>query len=127
MHPMAERHFKRLDEEGVREPLGPREDCEYYPCHFEGQDCTWCFCPLYPCLDESLGGWVRTRNGSEVWGCQDCDLVHRPEVAELLLRELLQLGDGSILEGVKVLEEDEEVKRRLLERIKAKRGSRRRP
>jgi threonine-phosphate decarboxylase len=19
--------------------------CEYYPCHFEGQDCTWCFFP----------------------------------------------------------------------------------
>lgn len=26
-------------------------DCEYYPCHFAGQNCLFCFCPLYqePC------------------------------------------------------------------------------
>ncbi len=126
MHPMAREYFERLDEEDVREPLGPRRDCEYYPCHFEGQDCTWCFCPLYPCLDEDLGEWVRSRNGSRVWGCQNCDLVHREEVARLLLREVRRVGEGSILRGAERLEEDEEEKRRVLELIKARRGGRRR-
>jgi hypothetical protein len=31
------------------------EGCPYYPCHFEGQQCDFCYCPLYPCLDTSLG------------------------------------------------------------------------
>ena len=26
-----------------------RNTCQYYPCHFHNQDCTFCFCPFYPC------------------------------------------------------------------------------
>ena len=22
-------------------------DCEYYPCHFAGQNCLFCYCPLF--------------------------------------------------------------------------------
>jgi threonine-phosphate decarboxylase len=32
-------------------PLGSNRECNYYPCHFESQDCTFCFCPFYPCQD----------------------------------------------------------------------------
>lgn len=61
-------------------------NCEYYPCHhFEGQDCTHCFCPLYPCKDEDLGRFVRTKRGKRFWSCIDCKLVHRPNVAKHLL------------------------------------------
>lgn len=62
-----------------------RSNCEYYPCHhFEGQDCTHCFCPLYPCRDPDLGKFVITKRGKRVWTCIDCRLVHRPNVAEYL-------------------------------------------
>jgi glycerophosphoryl diester phosphodiesterase len=62
-----------------------RGNCEYYPCHhFEGQVCTHCFCPLYPCRDTDLGRFVRTKRGKRVWTCIDCKLVHKPKVAEYL-------------------------------------------
>ncbi len=60
-------------------------NCEYYPCHhFEGQVCTHCFCPLYPCKDQELGRFVRTKRGKRVWTCIDCRLVHRPKAAQYL-------------------------------------------
>ena len=63
-----------------------KNNCEYYPCHhFEGQDCTHCFCPLYPCRDPDLGRHVRTKRGKRFWSCIDCRLVHIPEVARFLL------------------------------------------
>ena len=62
-----------------------RGNCEYYPCHhLEGQVCTHCFCPLYPCRDADLGRFVRTKRGKRVWTCIDCRLVHKPKVAEYL-------------------------------------------
>ncbi|HPM26003.1 MAG TPA: glycerophosphodiester phosphodiesterase family protein, partial [Methanothrix sp.] len=36
-----------------------RDNCPYYPCHhLPEQDCTHCFCPLYPCKDDELGSYV---------------------------------------------------------------------
>lgn len=62
-----------------------RGNCEYYPCHhFEGQVCSHCFCPLYPCRDPDLGRFVRTKRGKRVWTCIDCRLVHEPLVAKYL-------------------------------------------
>ena len=62
-----------------------RLNCEYYPCHhFPDQDCTNCFCPLYPCKDLDLGKYVRTKRGKRFWTCIDCRLVHSPRVAEYL-------------------------------------------
>jgi glycerophosphoryl diester phosphodiesterase len=63
-----------------------RSNCEYYPCHhFEGQDCTHCFCPLYPCRDTDLGRFVKTKRGKRVWSCIDCTLIHKPRVAKYLV------------------------------------------
>jgi len=61
-----------------------QENCDYYPCHFPGQVCTHCFCPLYPCRDPDLGRYVKTKKGRRVWTCIDCNLVHIPEVARYL-------------------------------------------
>ncbi len=60
------------------------EDCPYYPCHFAGQRCDFCYCPLYPCRDESLGQWAESSNKRKVWNCSQCTLLHEPEVAEYL-------------------------------------------
>jgi adenosylcobinamide hydrolase len=66
-----------------KEKTGP---CPYYPCHFQGQDCTHCFCPLYPCEDKELGEWIKTSKGFAVWGCKDCILLHRREASEYLAK-----------------------------------------
>jgi adenosylcobinamide hydrolase len=62
-------------------------DCPYYPCHFEGQRCEFCYCPFYPCGDASLGEWVKSssRNGP-VWNCAGCTLLHQPGIADYLVQ-----------------------------------------
>jgi adenosylcobinamide hydrolase len=62
------------------------DHCPYYPCHFAGQRCDFCYCPLYPCGDESLGQWVDSSNGSKVWNCSRCTLLHEPEIADYLIK-----------------------------------------
>ncbi len=62
------------------------EDCRYYPCHFKGQSCDFCYCPFYPCRDENLGGWAKSSGGGRVWNCARCTLLHEPAVATYLKR-----------------------------------------
>ena len=73
------------------------ENCPYFSCHFPGQRCDFCYCPFYPCHDETLGQWVGSSNGKKVWNCAKCTLLHEPAVADYLkqypgasLRELVQ-------------------------------------
>ncbi len=77
----------------MAELKGSNTSCKYYPCHFEGQDCTFCFCPFYPCEDGSTGGrWVVGRRGNRVWSCKYCHWIHRPDVAAKVLREIEKCG-----------------------------------
>ncbi|PKL61037.1 MAG: hypothetical protein CVV31_13550 [Methanomicrobiales archaeon HGW-Methanomicrobiales-2] len=62
------------------------EACPYYPCHFPGQRCDYCYCPCYPCTDEDLGEWVESLSGGRIWGCADCTLLHVPRVANYMKR-----------------------------------------
>ena len=57
-----------------------RESCEHYRCHFLGQDCTFCFCPFYPCKSERLGKYVKTSSGGVAWSCIDCDIIHQKDI-----------------------------------------------
>jgi len=59
-------------------------NCPYYPCHFEGQCCDFCYCPFYPCGDEGLGQWSSGSNGNKVWNCAGCALLHEQENANYL-------------------------------------------
>ncbi|TQD24407.1 aminotransferase class I/II-fold pyridoxal phosphate-dependent enzyme [Methanolobus vulcani] len=71
-----------------------RGTCEYYPCHFTGQDCTFCFCPFYACEDERTGGkWIESSTGGNVWSCEHCTILHRPKVAKMVLDALMADGD----------------------------------
>lgn len=75
-----------------------RKTCEYYPCHFEGQNCTFCFCPFYPCENEcTKGKWITSSGGSKVWSCIDCHIVHNKEIARKILTTLMQKGDADEL------------------------------
>jgi Zn-finger protein len=104
----AEAHIQRALKEGVR---GPDPSCRYYPCHrWESQDCTWCYCPFYPCLDPGTGGRWKTsdRTGKEVWTCIDCVWIHQGEVPGRVL-EALRASSGCL---------EEEERRRLRKRIR---------
>ncbi|WP_164997920.1 aminotransferase class I/II-fold pyridoxal phosphate-dependent enzyme [Methanolobus psychrotolerans] len=97
--------FAELSREDAREKLeetiehgasatAGRGSCEYYPCHFTGQDCTFCFCPFYACKEEKTGGkWIESSTGGQVWSCEHCTLLHRPKVAKMVLDVLMADGD----------------------------------
>ncbi|NIA03127.1 MAG: threonine-phosphate decarboxylase, partial [Nitrospirae bacterium] len=85
---------KEIEEVLHKGKIASRTNCEYYPCHFEGQDCTFCFCPFYPCEDERTGGEMIERStGGTVWSCAGCDHIHNPEVANQVL-EALMVSEG---------------------------------
>ncbi|MFP4655603.1 MAG: cysteine-rich small domain-containing protein, partial [Methanohalobium sp.] len=68
-----------------------RSTCEYYPCHYPGQDCTFCFCPFYPCEDERTGGrYIERSGGGKVWSCSDCHIIHMEEIVEYILDVLME-------------------------------------
>ncbi len=119
MHPLAIDHLKKVLRD--KELCGPYEQCEYYPCHFTGQDCTWCFCPFYPCEDEHVGGnWVEKEDGSRIWGCSKCYWIHDPKVAKELLEAFNELGIETVEEIEKRKEELKEVFSRLREKYPPK-------
>lgn len=82
---------KKVDEEIRRGWIGSDHSCEYNPCHFKGQDCTFCYCPFYPCNDEDLGSNIKGKHG-DVWSCSDCLLIHRTEVCRFVIDEVNRLG-----------------------------------
>ena len=85
---LAEKEIANALDRGVA--ARSRIDCEYYPCHFAGQDCTFCFCPFYPCENTKTHGEVLHRStGGTVWSCAGCDLIHDGDIADKVLKELM--------------------------------------
>jgi len=111
MHPAARRHFAKVLKKD--ELLGIDKACRYYPCHRDDlEDCTLCFCPFYPCEDESTGGkWIK----DATWSCEDCNWIHRRKVASKVLEEMKNLG----ISKPKDIEERWLSLRKARERIKA--------
>ncbi|MGB3908031.1 MAG: aminotransferase class I/II-fold pyridoxal phosphate-dependent enzyme [Methanomethylovorans sp.] len=71
-----------------------RGTCQYYPCHFWGQDCTFCFCPFYACEDERTGGkWIIGSSGNKVWSCENCTYIHQSRLSRQILDILMEEGD----------------------------------
>lgn len=84
LHPLGvEFYEKYLAGEGVE---GPNLDCEYYPCHSNLQNCTFCYCPFYPCGDQSTGGhWIKEKG---VWSCEDCKWIHEDKTVQCIQAKL---------------------------------------
>ncbi|MDR0523556.1 MAG: cobyric acid synthase [Candidatus Methanoplasma sp.] len=83
---------KRVEAEMKRGWIGSRTKCKYHPCHFKGQDCTFCFCPFYPCGDPRLGREIESKKGEKVWECTFCLFIHRREVGMFAMSEIKRLG-----------------------------------
>lgn len=66
--------------------------CKYFPCHKALEDCTFCWCPFYPCLDISFGNFVHSKKlKKDIWSCQDCSWIHKKKtvnhIFELIKRK----------------------------------------
>ena len=86
-HPLAcEFYEKYLAGEGIK---GSNTACEYYPCHNHPQNCTYCYCPFYPCADPSTGGrWIKEK---QVWSCEKCTWIHQDDTVECIGAKLPKL------------------------------------
>lgn len=94
-------NVEKVRKELVDDPVGPNEECPFYPCHHEGQDCTFCYCPFYPCNDTEVGGrTVISRKGEPVWSCKGCHFFHTVEVSGYVHSKLRdkEFPDGADLD-----------------------------
>ena len=69
-------------------------ECPYHPCHFKGQNCSFCYCPFYPCNDTDFGRFIESKrgNGNEIWDCSPCLFNHRNDVVEYSFKRFSELG-----------------------------------
>ena len=92
IHELSRNHYEKFLNGEV--PHGPNRECEYYPCHWDGQYCDFCYCPFYPCGDSSTGGeWIKGKN---VWNCKECKWPHKKEAVECMrgpIEEILEEVD----------------------------------
>lgn len=56
--------------------------CKCFPCHSKLEDCTFCYCPFYPCGDDSRGNFVYTKDRRKIWSCQNCNWIHKESVVD---------------------------------------------
>ena len=92
IHELSRNHYEKFLNGEVAH--GPNRECEYYPCHWDGQYCDFCYCPFYPCGDSSTGGeWIKGKN---VWNCKECTWPHQKEVVDCIrgpIEEVLEEVD----------------------------------
>ncbi len=57
--------------------------CKFSPCHTGLEDCTFCYCPLYPCLNGERGEYVySSKNNKKIWSCESCSWIHKRKVVD---------------------------------------------
>jgi cobyric acid synthase CobQ len=83
---------KKVKEEIDRGWIGSDRNCSYHPCHFSGQDCTFCYCPFYPCNDTDFGSNIESTKGKTIWECTSCLFIHRPEVGRFVMSSIKNRG-----------------------------------
>ena len=80
---MKEKKIKGIDRE-----------CKFQHCHEGLEDCTFCYCPFYPCYQSDTGGFekISSRTGQPVWSCSSCEFPHKRKNAKKILKGLIELG-----------------------------------
>lgn len=92
--------------------MAANRKCAHYPCHTGLEDCTFCYCPLYPCQNEARGKYIISqKSGRQVWSCRDCNWIHKKKVVNNILGVII-LAHGSKLKSAR------ETTRRLGELVK---------
>jgi threonine-phosphate decarboxylase len=77
-----------------RKSRGTHESCKYFPCHKSLKDCTFCYCPFYPCYYDKSGGEeiISKSMNKPVWSCSKCLISHNLVYVEKILTGILRLG-----------------------------------
>ena len=92
IHELSRNHYEKFLNGEISH--GSNRECEYYPCHWDGQYCDFCYCPFYPCGDSSTGGeWIKGKN---VWNCKECTWPHQKEAVNCIrgpIEEILEEVD----------------------------------
>lgn len=74
--------------------------CIYFPCHQGLEDCTFCYCPFYPCEDESLGEYIESiKLDKNIWSCKNCNWIHKVKIVDCLHR-LIRLHRDDLREAI---------------------------
>ncbi|MBN1215582.1 MAG: hypothetical protein JXA99_09060 [Candidatus Lokiarchaeota archaeon] len=70
---------------------GKDKNCHYFPCHDEIEDCSFCYCPFYPCNDTNMGEYKKkgTLCIETIWACSSCVFNHNKKNAEKILKALI--------------------------------------
>ena len=67
--------------------------CSYFPCHEDLEDCTFCYCPFYPCREEGLGKYVySSRLKKKVWSCKSCNWIHQIKTVDRIYNLIRKHG-----------------------------------
>ena len=82
----------RVNREIEKGWIGPDRSCEYYPCHYDGMDCTFCYCPFFPCRDPRYGRYVENPKLGQVWDCSDCLMIHHMAVCKHVIARMREMG-----------------------------------
>lgn len=92
---MHEKGRKLIKETMKRKTLlGLDKKCKYLPCHEGLEDCTFCYCPFYPCYKTDTGGFekISSITNKPVWACSSCIFAHKTKNAEKVLQGLIKLN-----------------------------------
>ncbi len=83
----------KVSEELKAGNIGSNTSCDYHPCHYRGQNCSFCYCPFYPCNDTDFGFMLHIEGTTrEVWDCSQCLFCHDNNVVEFSYRKFEELG-----------------------------------
>ena len=67
--------------------------CSYFPCHEDLEDCTFCYCPFYPCQEEGLGKYLySSRLKKKVWSCKSCNWIHQIKTVDRIYNLIRKHG-----------------------------------
>jgi Zn-finger protein len=86
----------RTKSKGERQEKRINFACRYYPCHNNLEDCTFCYCPFYPCQDKTKGGKFIIINKDSIWDCSDCNYIHKKIIVDKLFR-LIRLIENDFI------------------------------
>lgn len=57
--------------------------CRFFPCHRGIEDCTFCYCPFYPCQNQERGNYIYSpKLKKDIWSCQECNWIHKKKVVD---------------------------------------------
>lgn len=71
--------------------------CEFFPCHKNLEDCTFCYCPFYACGNKKRGKYLTVYgvHGEEklTWDCSKCTWIHKKKVVDQIFAEVRKIHD----------------------------------